>query len=171
MVHAGLPYLWRLRSASYWNRCVFSAAISYWSTLVITHTQQPLFGSYNDRVRSENATLEKQKNVSDEERANRRRDEIDFSKHQKDIDEFKLKLIYERMREEEAKSNVWVCILCGVSLVKSDLIPSELIIRFNKWIQLIDYYQGEDLAYLNAKGTIVQAAIIKKGERRQNALR
>ncbi|KAG8946560.1 tRNA pseudouridine synthase 1 [Tulasnella sp. 424] len=109
--------------------------------------EQPLFGSYNDRVRSENAALEKQKSVSDEEKANRRRDEIDFSKHQKDIDEFKLKLIYERMREEEAKSNV-----------------------FNKWIQLIDYYQGEDLAYLNAKGTIVQAAIIKKGERRQNAI-
>ncbi|KIO26619.1 hypothetical protein M407DRAFT_15026 [Tulasnella calospora MUT 4182] len=108
--------------------------------------EQPLFGSYNDRVRSENAALEKQK-VSDEEKANRRRDEIDFSKHQKDIGEFKLKLIYERMREEEAKSNV-----------------------FNRWIQLIDYYQGEDLAYLNAKGTIVQAAIIKKGERRQNAL-
>ncbi|KAG8926627.1 tRNA pseudouridine synthase 1 [Tulasnella sp. 417] len=108
--------------------------------------EQPLFGSYNDRVRSENAALEKQK-VSDEEKANRRRDEIDFSKHQKDIEEFKLKLIYERMREEEAKSNV-----------------------FNRWIQLIDYYQGDDLAYLNAKGTIVQAAIIKKGERRQNAL-
>ncbi|KAG9046451.1 tRNA pseudouridine synthase 1 [Tulasnella sp. UAMH 9824] len=108
--------------------------------------EQPLFGSYNDRVRSENAALEKQK-VSDEEKANRRRDEIDFSQHQNEIDEFKLKLIYERMREEEAKSNV-----------------------FNRWIQLIDYYQGEDLAYLNAKGAIVQAAIIKKGERRQNAL-
>lgn len=73
--------------------------------LSTTFYEQPLFGSYNDRVRSENATLEKQK-VSDEEKANRRRDEIDFSKHQKDIDEFKLKLIYERMREEEAKSNV-----------------------------------------------------------------
>lgn len=65
-----------------------------------------MFGSYNDRVRSENAALEKQTNVSDEERANRYREEIDFSKHQKEIDEFKLKLIYERMREEEAKSNV-----------------------------------------------------------------
>ncbi|KAG8914444.1 tRNA pseudouridine synthase 1 [Tulasnella sp. 408] len=98
--------------------------------------------------RVDDATLNRfRSKVPDEEKANRRRDEIDFSKHQKEIHEFKLKLIYERMREEEAKSNV-----------------------FNRWIQLIDYYQGEDLAYLNAKGTIVQAAIIKKGERRQNAL-
>jgi tRNA pseudouridine38-40 synthase len=46
------------------------------------------------------------------------------------------------------------------------LIPS-----FDAWIRSTDSYAGNDLLYLNHKGIIPDAAVIKKGERRNNPFR
>ncbi|KAG8900165.1 tRNA pseudouridine synthase 1 [Tulasnella sp. 403] len=105
--------------------------------------EQPIFGSYNERVRSDNRALAKQK-VTPEELASRRRDEIDYSKHEAEIHQFKVAFIYERMRREEAESNV-----------------------FDRWVCGIDAYQGEDLGYLNPGGEIPDSAVIKRGEKRE----
>lgn len=43
--------------------------------------------------------------------------------------------------------------------------------RFDAWIRAVDSYAGSDLLYLNPKGTIPPAAIIKKGARRDNPFR
>jgi tRNA pseudouridine38-40 synthase len=40
--------------------------------------------------------------------------------------------------------------------------------RFDAWIRSIDSYSGSDLLYLNPKGIIPPAAVIKKGEKRAN---
>ena len=43
--------------------------------------------------------------------------------------------------------------------------------RFDAWVRSIDSYSGTDLHYLNPKGVIPAAAVIKKGERRPNPFR
>lgn len=43
--------------------------------------------------------------------------------------------------------------------------------RFDAWIRGVDSYAGNDLLYLNPTGTIAAAAVIKKGERRENPFR
>lgn len=43
--------------------------------------------------------------------------------------------------------------------------------RFDAWIRAIDSYGGNDLSYLNPKGTIPSSAVIKKNERRANPFR
>ena len=39
---------------------------------------------------------------------------------------------------------------------------------FDAWIHTIDAYTGQDLLYLNHRGNIPPASVIKKGERRAN---
>ncbi|PCH36214.1 tRNA pseudouridine synthase [Wolfiporia cocos MD-104 SS10] len=73
---------------------------------------------------------------------------IDFELHREAIDEFKQQHIYTRMRAIEGQEGV-----------------------FDAWIRSIDSYSGNDLLYLNSKGIIPAAAVIKKGERRPNPFR
>ena len=42
---------------------------------------------------------------------------------------------------------------------------------FDAWIRTTDSYAGNDLLYLNHRGVIPDAAVIKKGERRSNPFR
>ena len=39
---------------------------------------------------------------------------------------------------------------------------------FDAWIHTIDAYTGQDLLYLNHRGNIPPASVVKKGERRAN---
>jgi tRNA pseudouridine38-40 synthase len=43
--------------------------------------------------------------------------------------------------------------------------------RFDLWIRSIDSYGGSDLLYLNPKGNIPAAAVIKQGEKRDRRFR
>lgn len=44
-------------------------------------------------------------------------------------------------------------------------------IRFDAWIRMVDNYAGKDLLYLNPGGVIPEVAIIKKGQKREQAFR
>ena len=39
--------------------------------------------------------------------------------------------------------------------------------RFDAWVQSLDFYSGNDLLYLSPSGTIPDAAVIKKGMKRE----
>jgi len=43
--------------------------------------------------------------------------------------------------------------------------------RFDAWIRSTDAYSGDDLLYLNPKGIIPAAAVVKRSERRKNPFR
>ncbi|KAG8989601.1 tRNA pseudouridine synthase 1 [Tulasnella sp. JGI-2019a] len=111
--------------------------------------EQPVFQTYNDLVTKENAALLKKAGLTPEDIASRVRPPIEFGGHQTQIDAFKARFIYERMREEENAKNI-----------------------FDRWLRYIDEYDGEDLLYLNPKGIIPPAAVFgKKGERRVKLLK
>jgi tRNA pseudouridine38-40 synthase len=40
--------------------------------------------------------------------------------------------------------------------------------RFDAWVRYVDNYEGDDLLYLNPRGIIPAAALIKKNERRRS---
>ena len=42
-----------------------------------------------------------------------------------------------------------------------------LIKRFDAWVRSLDFYSGNDLLYLSPSGTIPDAAVIKKGVKRE----
>jgi len=44
-------------------------------------------------------------------------------------------------------------------------------IRFDAWIRMVDNYAGKDLLYLSPRGTIPEVAIIRKGDKREQAFR
>lgn len=73
---------------------------------------------------------------------------IDFELHREKIDAFKEEYIYKNMREVEGRDGL-----------------------FDAWIRAVDSYAGDDLLYLNREGIIPLAAVIKKGERRENPFR
>ncbi|KAF8817434.1 pseudouridine synthase [Phlegmacium glaucopus] len=70
---------------------------------------------------------------------------IDFDIHREKINAFKEKYIYSNMREVEDRDGL-----------------------FDAWIRSLDFYAGNDLLYLSPSGTIPDAAIIKKGLKREN---
>ncbi|KAF8074960.1 pseudouridine synthase [Lyophyllum atratum] len=70
---------------------------------------------------------------------------ISFEDHRNDINAFKQKYIYDNMRQVEDRDGL-----------------------FDAWMRYVDAYGGNDLLYLNPKGTIPPAAVIKKKERREN---
>ena len=43
--------------------------------------------------------------------------------------------------------------------------------RFDAWVRSTDAYSGDDLLYLNPKGVIPAAAVVKRSERRKNPFR
>ncbi|CCL98597.1 uncharacterized protein FIBRA_00599 [Fibroporia radiculosa] len=73
---------------------------------------------------------------------------IDFELHRDVIEQFKQEHIYSRMRSIEDQEAV-----------------------FDGWMRSVDSYSGNDLLYLNSKGIIPTAAVIRKGERRSNPFR
>ncbi|KAG8873846.1 tRNA pseudouridine synthase 1 [Tulasnella sp. 331] len=115
--------------------------------------EQPVFQTYNEIVTRENAALLLRPNLTPEDVAAKVRPPIEFEAHQQQIDAFKVRYIYERMREEEQEKSMRV--FC-----------------FDRWLRYIDSYDGDDLLYLNPKGLILPAAVFgKKGERRVKLLR
>ncbi|KAF5383796.1 hypothetical protein D9615_003543 [Tricholomella constricta] len=76
------------------------------------------------------------------------RPSISFEAHRDAIHAFKQKYIYDNMRQVEDRDGL-----------------------FDAWMRHVDAYSGNDLLYLNPKGTIPPAAIIKKNERRDNPFR
>lgn len=73
-----------------------------------------------------------------------KREPIRFEPHAEKIEAFKNEFIYSTMREIESKAAV-----------------------FDKWMQSVDDYLGDDLLYLNPEGTVPeQAVIIPKQERK-----
>ncbi|TDL23959.1 pseudouridine synthase [Rickenella mellea] len=73
---------------------------------------------------------------------------IDLEVHREKIDSFKQEHIYSRMRALEEKNEI-----------------------FDRWIRSIDSYSGGDLLYFNDKGTIPEACVLIKGEKRNNPFR
>jgi len=73
---------------------------------------------------------------------------IDFEVHRTEMELFKEQHIYSRMRTIEDKDAL-----------------------FDAWIRSVDSYTGNDLSYLNPKGSIPATAVIKKNERRPNPFR
>ncbi|GJE90935.1 tRNA pseudouridine synthase [Phanerochaete sordida] len=73
---------------------------------------------------------------------------IDFEVHREKIEQFKQDFIYSRMRSIESQSGL-----------------------FDAFIRSVDKYQGNDLQYLNPKGVLPDSAVMKRGERRENAFR
>ncbi|KAJ6454954.1 hypothetical protein C8R47DRAFT_918495, partial [Mycena vitilis] len=67
---------------------------------------------------------------------------IDFEVHREAIAAFKQTYIYEDMRRVEDRDGL-----------------------FDAWIRMVDAYAGNDLLYLNPKGTIPPAAVIKDRHR------
>ncbi|KAJ3573587.1 hypothetical protein NP233_g2338 [Leucocoprinus birnbaumii] len=73
---------------------------------------------------------------------------IDFEQYRTQIDEFKDQFIYKNMREIEDRDGL-----------------------FDAWVRMVDNYAGNDLLYLNPEGTVPEAAIIKRGEKREQPFR
>ncbi|KAJ6620637.1 pseudouridine synthase [Mycena sp. CBHHK59/15] len=68
---------------------------------------------------------------------------IDFDIYKDAMAEFKQKYIYDNMRKVEDRDGL-----------------------FDAWIRMVDSYEGNDLLYLNPKGTIPPAAVIKGRQRK-----
>ncbi|GLB41831.1 putative pseudouridine synthase [Lyophyllum shimeji] len=70
---------------------------------------------------------------------------ISFEAHRDAINAFKQRYIYDNMRQVEDRNGL-----------------------FDAWMRYVDAYTGNDLLWLNPKGTIPPAAVIRKNERREN---
>ncbi|KAI0684286.1 pseudouridine synthase [Cytidiella melzeri] len=77
-----------------------------------------------------------------------RRKPVDFEAYRDKIDAFKQQHIYSRMRAIEDLGGV-----------------------FDAWIRSIDTYSGDDLLYLNPRGVIPDAAVLKPKGKRSNPFR
>lgn len=120
--------------------------------------EYPLFDGYNRRIISSNQQVEKKKrtvqtkpNLSEAKREEEItkldtsvRELIRFDQHEGAMEAFKKKFIYDFIFKTEQKTT-----------------------EFGKWLNCIDVYQGSDFEYLNPKGVIPQAAILRLGEYRR----
>lgn len=120
--------------------------------------EEPVFESYNTRMGVINEKLEPSSPDY--------RPPIDFEVHRAAINAFKQKYIYDNMRNVEDRYGLYV-LSCIVS--KPFYFNSRR--SFDSWIRSVDSYNGSDLLYLNSKGVIPAAAVIKKGEKRENPFR
>jgi len=69
---------------------------------------------------------------------------IDFDIHREKMNAFKEEYIYTNMREVEDRDGL-----------------------FDAWVRSLDFYSGNDLLYLSPSGTIPDAAVIKRGVKRE----
>ncbi|KAL5537125.1 PUS1 [Sanghuangporus sanghuang] len=104
--------------------------------------ENPIFDSYNKRVDAAN----EQKKLDPEHHDYR--SAISFERHAEEMQKFKEEFIYNRMRENEEKLQV-----------------------FDRWQNIFDRYNGNDLLYYNSQGIIPEEAVIRKGESRPNPFR
>lgn len=47
-------------------------------------------------------------------------------------------------------------------------MTNDFLKRFDAWVRSLDFYSGNDLLYLSPSGIIPDAAVIKKGMKREN---
>lgn len=123
--------------------------------------EEPIFASYNNRMNTVNQNL---KADSPDYRP-----AIDFEPYRKQIEEFKNQFIYKNMREIEDRDGLYVFHFFRFETLNIFLFPIHL--RFDAWIRMVDNYAGNDLLYFNPEGTVPDAAVIKKGERREHPFR
>ncbi|WWC88286.1 tRNA pseudouridine(38-40) synthase [Kwoniella dendrophila CBS 6074] len=90
--------------------------------------QAPQFGVYNDRVLNKHHGLQED------------RDAVDFGLYDELMNDFKVKWIYEKLRQEELDSHV-----------------------FHKWMRQMDCSMSNGLAFLNTQGNIPPEADLSKG--------
>ncbi|WRT66743.1 tRNA pseudouridine(38-40) synthase [Kwoniella shivajii] len=90
--------------------------------------QAPQFGVYNQRITSKANGLQED------------RDEVDFGLYAELMQDFKVKWIYEKLRQEELESHV-----------------------FHKWMRQMDCSMSSGLAFLNTQGIIPPEADLSKG--------
>ena len=60
---------------------------------------------------------------------------------------------------------------CTFEVVVSSSRAVLTVDRFDAWARSIDVYEGSDLLWLNPKGTLPDAAVIKRGVRRDQPFR
>ncbi|KAF7308256.1 PseudoU-synth-1 domain-containing protein [Mycena chlorophos] len=94
--------------------------------------EQPIFDSYNIRVKSANEKLQNGEADPDYRPA------IEFAVHQDRMEAFKEEWIYRNMRMVEERDAL-----------------------FDAWIRMVDAYAGTDLLYLNPRGVIPATAVIQ----------
>ncbi|KAJ7742877.1 pseudouridine synthase [Mycena metata] len=99
--------------------------------------EQPIFDSYNTKLAAANA-----KPLPPGHTPMDFRPPIDFSAHREKIEAFKARYIYDNMRMVEERDGL-----------------------FDAWMRMVDAYAGTDLLYLNPKGTIPPAAVMKNNDR------
>ncbi|TFY62141.1 hypothetical protein EVJ58_g4062 [Rhodofomes roseus] len=97
--------------------------------------EYPIFETYKQKIAKFNEKLDPSETDY--------RLPIDFEAHREQLDKFKEKCIYPRMREIESEVGL-----------------------FDSWMRSIDSYSGNDLLWLNSKGIVPGAAVIQKGVRR-----
>ncbi|WVQ84230.1 tRNA pseudouridine(38-40) synthase [Cryptococcus sp. DSM 104549] len=86
--------------------------------------EAPQFGVYNERI------TKKMNGITED------RDPVDFGLYKEEIHAFKVKWIYERLRQEELQHHV-----------------------FHKWMKMMDYSKGNALKFLGTKGVIPPEAV------------
>ncbi|OCF75536.1 tRNA pseudouridine(38-40) synthase [Kwoniella mangroviensis CBS 8886] len=90
--------------------------------------EAPQFGVYNTRITSKANGLQED------------RDPVDFGLYAEQMRDFKVKWIYEKLRQEELEAHV-----------------------FHKWMRQMDCTMSNGLAFLNTQGTIPPEADLSKG--------
>ncbi|KAI9464234.1 pseudouridine synthase [Boletus coccyginus] len=100
--------------------------------------EYPIFDSYNQKVTTVN-----EREKYDDSHVDFR-PPIDFEQYRETIDAFKQRFIYEDMRATEDRYGI-----------------------FDAWIRYADNYEGNDLLYLNPRGIIPVAAVVKNDAKRR----
>lgn len=94
--------------------------------------QQPQFKTYNERIQDNPGGMTEH------------RDPVDFGLYQEEMEKFKVKFIYERLREEELETSVYVSNPgwdLSRSLTRHDC-------SFHKWLRQMDCSSGKMLSFL-----------------------
>lgn len=103
----------------------------------------PVFGGYNIKVRQHNSSLGPRfaaGKLSAEEREEQKREEITYAPLKEEMEEFRMKHIYQTQYETEERED-----------------------EFAKWLNYIDAIVGNDFLYLNGKGVIPPESIVGSG--------
>ena len=111
--------------------------------------EYPIFDSYNQKVTTAN-----EREKYDDSHVDFR-PPIDFEQYRETIDAFKQTFIYQDMRATEDRYGMYVTPFLGGNAIDG-------LLRFDAWVRYVDNYGGNDLLYLNPRGIVPAAAVIKK---------
>ncbi|PWN21190.1 pseudouridine synthase [Microstroma glucosiphilum] len=103
----------------------------------------PVFGGYNIKVRQHNASLGPRfaaGKLTAEEREEQKREEITYAPLKGEMEEFRMRHIYQTQYETEERED-----------------------EFAKWLNYIDAIVGNDFLYLNGKGVIPPESVVGSG--------